>query len=50
MKGIMLYRPSNLRFEQRPEPSKIELTGAIIRLARSCIRSDHAKHSAENEA
>ena len=37
MKGAVLYGPRDVRFEERPEPSIVEPTDAIIRLSATCI-------------
>jgi threonine dehydrogenase-like Zn-dependent dehydrogenase len=37
MKGAVLYGPGDLRFEERPVPTIIEPTDAIIRIAMTCI-------------
>ena len=37
MRGIVMYRPGDVRVEQRPDPTIIEPTDAIIRLAATCI-------------
>lgn len=37
MKGTVLYGPGDVRFEERPDPTIVEPTDAIISLAASCI-------------
>jgi threonine dehydrogenase-like Zn-dependent dehydrogenase len=37
MQGTMLYGPRDIRFEDRPEPTIIKPTDAILRLSASCI-------------
>src|SRR3954447_14217440 len=37
MRGTMLYGPRDIRFEDRPEPTIIQPTDAIIRLSATCI-------------
>jgi len=37
MKGAVLYGPGDVRFEDRPAPTIIEPTDAVIRLAATCI-------------
>jgi threonine dehydrogenase-like Zn-dependent dehydrogenase len=37
MRGTVLYGPGDVRFEQRPEPTIIHPTDAIIRLAATCV-------------
>ena len=37
MQGTMIYGPRDIRFEDRPEPTIIQLTDAIIRLSATCI-------------
>ena len=37
MQGAVLYGPRDVRFEERPEPSIVEPTDAIIRLSATCI-------------
>ena len=37
MKGTVLYGPGDVRFEERPDPTIVEPTDAIIRLSASCI-------------
>src|ERR671914_221165 len=37
MRGTMLYGPRDVRFEERPDPTIIEPTDAIIRLPVSCV-------------
>jgi len=37
MKGTMLYGPRDIRFEDRPEPSILQPTDAILRLSATCI-------------
>ena len=37
MRGAVLYGPRDVRFEERPEPTLVEPTDAIIRLSASCI-------------
>ncbi len=37
MKGTMLYGPRDVRFEQRPDPTIVEPTDAIIKLSATCV-------------
>ena len=37
MRGTVLYGPRDVRFEDRPEPTIIQPTDAIIRLSATCI-------------
>ncbi len=37
MQGTMLYGPRDIRFEDRPEPTIIQPTDAVIRLSATCI-------------
>jgi threonine dehydrogenase-like Zn-dependent dehydrogenase len=37
MRGAILYGPLDIRFENRPEPTIIQPTDAIIRLSATCI-------------
>jgi threonine dehydrogenase-like Zn-dependent dehydrogenase len=37
MQGAILYGPRDLRFEERPEPTIIQPTDAIIRMSATCI-------------
>ena len=37
MRGAVLYGPRDVRFEERPEPTIVEPTDAIIQLSASCI-------------
>ncbi|MBV8811201.1 MAG: zinc-dependent alcohol dehydrogenase family protein [Acidobacteriaceae bacterium] len=37
MRGTMLYGPRDIRFEERPEPTIVKPTDAIIRLSATCI-------------
>src|SRR6266542_2765591 len=37
MRGAILYAPRDIRFEERTEPTIIEPTDAIIRLAATCV-------------
>jgi threonine dehydrogenase-like Zn-dependent dehydrogenase len=37
MKGIVLYGPRDVRFEEREDPKIIEPTDAIIRMAATCV-------------
>jgi threonine dehydrogenase-like Zn-dependent dehydrogenase len=37
MRGAILYGPRDIRFEDRPEPTIIQPTDAIIRLSATCI-------------
>ncbi|HXY30465.1 MAG TPA: zinc-dependent alcohol dehydrogenase family protein [Gemmatimonadaceae bacterium] len=37
MKGIVLYGPRDVRYEERAEPTIVKPTDAIIRLAASCV-------------
>src|SRR5512144_1714600 len=37
MQGTMLYGPRDIRFEERPEPTIIEPTDAILRVSAACV-------------
>ncbi len=37
MRGTVLYGPGDIRLEQRPDPTIVEPTDAIIRLSATCI-------------
>ncbi len=37
MRGTVLYGPGDVRFEERPTPTIVEPTDAIIRLSASCV-------------
>ena len=37
MRGAVLYGPRDVRIDDRPDPSIVELTDAVIRLAATCI-------------
>jgi threonine dehydrogenase-like Zn-dependent dehydrogenase len=37
MQGAVLYGPGDVRYEERPEPSVIEPTDAVIRMSVTCI-------------
>src|SRR5918912_1276612 len=37
MQGAVLYAPRDVRFEERPEPTIIEPTDAVIRIAAACV-------------
>jgi len=37
VRGAVLYGPRDIRFEDRPEPTIIKPTHAIIRLSATCI-------------
>ena len=37
MRGTVLYGPRDVRFEERPDPTIIEPTDAIIRLPATCV-------------
>ena len=37
MQGTMLYGPRDVRFEERPDPTMIEPTDAIIRISAACV-------------
>jgi threonine dehydrogenase-like Zn-dependent dehydrogenase len=37
MQGTMLYGPRDIRFEDRPEPTIIQPTDAILRLSATCV-------------
>jgi threonine dehydrogenase-like Zn-dependent dehydrogenase len=37
MKGAVLYRPGDIRFEHRDDPKIVEPTDAILRLAATCV-------------
>lgn len=37
MKATMLYGPGDVRFEERPDPTILKPTDAILRLAATCV-------------
>jgi threonine dehydrogenase-like Zn-dependent dehydrogenase len=37
MRGTMLYGPRDVRFEERPDPTMIDPTDAIIRISAACV-------------
>jgi threonine dehydrogenase-like Zn-dependent dehydrogenase len=37
MRGTILYGPHDVRFEERPDPTIIEPTDAIIRMSATCV-------------
>jgi threonine dehydrogenase-like Zn-dependent dehydrogenase len=37
MRGAVLHGPRDVRFEERPDPTIIEPTGAIIRISAACV-------------
>ena len=37
MRGAVLYGPYDVRFEARPDPTIVEPTDAIIRIAATCV-------------
>ena len=37
MKGTMLYGPGDVRFEERPDPTILEPTDAILRISVACV-------------
>src|SRR3954453_7636521 len=37
MRGAILYGPKDIRVEQRPDPTIVEPTDAIIRLSATCV-------------
>src|SRR6516165_1937793 len=37
MKGTVLYRPGDIRFEDRDDPRIVEPTDAVLRLAATCV-------------
>src|SRR3712207_1400292 len=37
MRGTVLYGPRDVRFEERPDPTIVEPTDAIIRLPATCV-------------
>lgn len=37
MKGTFIYGPRDVRFEDRPNPTIIEPTDAIIRVSAACV-------------
>ncbi|HEX5807533.1 MAG TPA: zinc-dependent alcohol dehydrogenase family protein [Anaerolineales bacterium] len=37
MRGTMLYGPGDVRFEERPDPTIIEPTDAILRISAACV-------------
>ena len=37
MKGTLIYGPRDMRFEERPDPTILEPTDAIIRLSATCV-------------
>jgi threonine dehydrogenase-like Zn-dependent dehydrogenase len=37
MRGTVLYGPRDVRFEERPDPTMLEPTDAIIRITAACV-------------
>ena len=37
MRGAVLYGPRDVRFEERPDPTIVEPTDAIIRVSAACV-------------
>src|SRR5947209_7956347 len=37
IKGAVLYAPRDVRFEERPDPTIVEPTDAVIRIAAACV-------------
>jgi threonine dehydrogenase-like Zn-dependent dehydrogenase len=37
MRGVVMYRPGDVRVEERDDPKIVEPTDAIIRLTATCI-------------
>ena len=37
MEGTMLYGPRDVRFEERPDPTIVEPTDAILRISAACV-------------
>jgi uncharacterized protein len=37
MRGAVLYRPGDVRFEERAEPKIVEPTDAVVRMSASCV-------------
>jgi len=37
MLGTMLYGPRDIRFEDRPDPTIVQATDAIIRVSAACV-------------
>ena len=37
MRGTILYGPRDVRFEERPDPTIVEQTDALIRLPLTCV-------------
>jgi hypothetical protein len=37
VRGTVLYGPRDVRFEERPEPTIIEPTDAVIRISAACV-------------
>ena len=37
MRGAVLYAPHDVRIEDRPDPTIVEPTDAIIRLSATCV-------------
>jgi threonine dehydrogenase-like Zn-dependent dehydrogenase len=37
MRGTVLYGPRDVRFEERPDPTIVEPTDAVIRLVAACV-------------
>src|ERR671922_630237 len=37
MQGTMLYGPGDVRIEERPDPTIVEPTDAILRIAAACV-------------
>src|SRR5918992_158945 len=37
MRGTVLYGPRDVRFEERPDPTIVEPTDAVIRISAACV-------------
>jgi threonine dehydrogenase-like Zn-dependent dehydrogenase len=37
MRATVLYKPGNVRFEERPAPTILTPTDAVIRLSATCV-------------
>src|SRR6185437_1732837 len=37
MRGAVIYAPGDIRFEERPDPTIVAPTDAIIRIAATCV-------------
>ena len=55
MRGAVLYGPGDVRFEERPSPTIVEPTDAVIRLSATCVcgsdlwpyRGGESRHGAD---